>query len=86
MNSIDCVPLDCTPIILSPGLIAPPPPFQDLRGLSGGERSYTTIAFLLALGHSTESPFRVMDEFDVFMVGWGWKGWEGWGAALTNFW
>lgn len=39
--------------------------------LAGGERSYTTIAFLLAVGDHTESPFRCMDEFDVFMVSGG---------------
>lgn len=33
--------------------------------LSGGERSYTTVAFTLALGAMTEMPFRAMDEFDV---------------------
>jgi structural maintenance of chromosomes protein 6 len=35
------------------------------RSMSGGERSYATLALLLALGASHESPFRVMDEFDV---------------------
>ncbi|GFR43935.1 hypothetical protein Agub_g5073 [Astrephomene gubernaculifera] len=40
---------------------------EDLKQLSGGERSFTTVAFLLAIGASTESPFRCMDEFDVFM-------------------
>ncbi|KXZ52761.1 hypothetical protein GPECTOR_8g151 [Gonium pectorale] len=40
---------------------------EDLKQLSGGERSYTTISLLLAVGASTESPFRCMDEFDVFM-------------------
>lgn len=40
--------------------------------LSGGERSYTTVAFTLALGGHTEMPFRAMDEFDV--VGGPWAG------------
>lgn len=31
--------------------------------LSGGERSYTTVAFTLALGGQTDMPFRAMDEF-----------------------
>jgi len=39
----------------------------DLKQLSGGERSYTTVAFLLALGQWSESSFRCLDEFDVFM-------------------
>lgn len=38
---------------------------NDLKQLSGGERSYTTVSFLLAMGQHTESPFRCLDEFDV---------------------
>mmetsp|Transcript_6512 Transcript_6512/g.8824 ORF Transcript_6512/g.8824 Transcript_6512/m.8824 type:complete len:96 (+) Transcript_6512:2447-2734(+) len=40
---------------------------KDVKALSGGERSFTTLSLLLALGESLETPFRVMDEFDVFL-------------------
>lgn len=33
---------------------------DDVKALSGGERSYATLALLLALGESLETPFRVM--------------------------
>nr|XP_049691975.1 structural maintenance of chromosomes protein 6 isoform X1 [Helicoverpa armigera]XP_049692586.1 structural maintenance of chromosomes protein 6-like isoform X1 [Helicoverpa armigera] len=35
--------------------------------LSGGERSYSTVAFIMALWDCVEIPFCFMDEFDVFM-------------------
>ena len=31
---------------------------RDLKQLSGGERSFATVAFTLALGGSTDMPFR----------------------------
>jgi chromosome segregation ATPase len=40
---------------------------MDVNALSGGERSYATIALLVALGNSLETPFRIMDEFDIFL-------------------
>uniref|UniRef100_A0A7S1SHS8 RecF/RecN/SMC N-terminal domain-containing protein n=1 Tax=Tetraselmis chuii TaxID=63592 RepID=A0A7S1SHS8_9CHLO len=40
---------------------------EDLKSLSGGEKSFTTVSFILALGEITENPFRAMDEFDVYM-------------------
>ena len=40
---------------------------DDVNSLSGGERSFSTLAMLISLGATIECPFRVMDEFDVFM-------------------
>ena len=39
----------------------------DTRSLSGGERSFTTIGFILSLADEAESPAIALDEWDVFM-------------------
>ncbi|XP_027496737.1 structural maintenance of chromosomes protein 6 [Corapipo altera] len=39
----------------------------DLRALSGGERTFSTVCYILSLWNITDSPFRCLDEFDVYM-------------------
>lgn len=40
----------------------------NLKTLSGGERSYSTVAFLLSLWSCVDHPFYFLDEYDVYAV------------------
>ena len=40
---------------------------QNIKVLSGGEKSFVTLSLIMATTHIIESPFFIMDEFDVFM-------------------
>lgn len=40
---------------------------KEVKALSGGERAFSVLSFVLALADSMAAPFRVMDEFDVCM-------------------
>eukprot|EP01083_Nonionella_stella_P261358 889995_1 len=40
---------------------------RDLKSLSGGERSFVTLAFVMALSESISTPFQCIDEYNIYM-------------------
>lgn len=42
---------------------------SNMKGLSGGEKAFTTLSLLFAIQTVAETPFHILDEFDVFMDG-----------------
>ena len=40
---------------------------RDIKTLSGGEKSFCTVSLVLSLWEDMYPPFRILDEFDVFM-------------------
>ena len=40
---------------------------RDIKTLSGGEKSFCTVSLVLSLWEDMNPPFRILDEFDVFM-------------------
>eukprot|EP00127_Corallochytrium_limacisporum_P004893 Clim_evm37s191 gene=Clim_evmTU37s191 len=41
--------------------------FREVSQLSGGEKSMATVSFVVSLWSTQETPFHILDEFDVFM-------------------
>ena len=41
--------------------------YRELKSLSGGERSFVSVCFVMTLGREIASPSMLLDEFDVFM-------------------
>ena len=41
--------------------------WQSVSMMSGGERSFATVAFILSVWDCVPAPVKILDEFDIFM-------------------
>lgn len=65
--SLCCSDVGLVKIDIAETSLIPQGKLENPKTLSGGEKSFSTIALLLTLWDSVNCPIRCLDEFDVFM-------------------
>jgi len=60
-------PAQCLALLVEPDETQESPARRNIKTLSGGEKSFSSICLLLSIWEAMGSPIRCLDEFDVFM-------------------